>query len=45
MFQKIGDHINKTMGNLTKLNVIKDVVTKRLLFFENEEGYKIPHSP
>jgi hypothetical protein len=29
------------MENLIKLNVIKDIVTKRLLFLENEEGYKI----
>ncbi len=29
------------MENLIKLNVIKDVVTKRLLFLEKEEGYKL----
>ena len=29
------------MENLTKLNVIKDIVIKRFLFLENEEGYKI----
>jgi hypothetical protein len=29
------------MENLIKLNVIKDIVTKRLLFLENEEGYKV----
>ncbi len=41
MYQKIGDRINKTMENLTKLNVIKDLVSKRFLFLENEEGYKL----
>ncbi len=41
MFLKIGDRINKTMENLTKLNVIKDLIIKRFLFLENEEGYKL----
>jgi hypothetical protein len=41
MYQKIGDHINKTMENIVKLTEIKELITKRFLFLEKEEEYKL----